>query len=587
MDNDSIEIHDGKVRVNGSLIEEAQATSFQQIDTSPYYKDDFHYFFVNPNGGHGVVGSVIQGESYHASRHCLVTDTCVWWGYKIIDADPKSFCMWDGYFAKDKDHVFHYGKILRGADAATFDYSDEGFGWDKEKIYLGDLTITGMDPHSFRILGGKYMKDKSQVLFYTTFIKGADAPSFELVDNVGTHWPYAKDKKRVYREGKALDADPKTFTIIGHHCSKDAAHVFYDAELLEGADPDTFVEDFLYYGYDKERAYFEGKLLCTHTGPVEILETTYLKTSDKVFYYGKEVRGADASSFHQVQEGQGFMADKQHVWKGDWNPRLSEWEARVIEEADPQTFECLGSSYAKDSTYVWYYGRKRFKPADIQTFMVLTYGWAKDSKMAYYKGVRRKEVDPDSLEVIENGLGQDKVKDRNGIYVDGKREGTLPTKDQLLALSDEDLENDVYDLVVQFFRRKGYTRESAIHAPKPLAYIFYSKDFEYQWGNGGIYQQFDNCGDESLDLVAEAYDVFGLKEQAQILRDITKAYRDAKKAYEQKLMRELDHREYLDEADNLDLESFSKHYLKFEGPTMVARVGYIRKNVGEILEVLQ
>lgn len=584
MDNFSVEIKDDKVKVNGAFIKDAQPATFKRIGKSPYYMDDLHYFFVNPNGGHGIVGDVIHGESANASRHYLVTDTRAWYGYENIDADPKSFCMWEGYFAKDKDHVYQYGKILRGADAQTFTYSAEGFGNDKKRIYVGDMIITGMDPKSFQLLGGKYMKDASQVLFETSFIKGVDAPSFEMVDNIDSHWPYARDKNRIYRSGKPLEADPSSFQIIGHHTSKDAMHVFYDMDLLEDADPETFVEESLYYSYDKGRAYFEGKLLCTHSGNVETFNSIYLKTSEKVFYYDKELKQADAPSFHQVGEGEYFMADRKHVWKGDWNPRLSDWEARILQDADPKTFTCISSSYAKDSTYVWYYGRKRFKPTDMETFTVLTYEWAKDSKVAYYKGVRRKDVDVHSLEVMENRLGQDRIRDKNGIIVDGKREGMLPTQEELIALSDEDLENDMDDLVIGFFQQKGYTYESALNAPESLAYIYFSKNFEYQWGNGGIYQQFDNYGDESLTLVADAYEVFGLKKQANLVRKMADEYQNAKNIYQKKVGKVLSHRDYINEADNLDLEHFEKEYLKFEGPTSVARVAYIRKNLQDILD---
>ena len=109
-----------------------------------------------------------------------------------------------------------------------------------------------------------------------------------------------------------------------------------------------------------------------------------------------------------------------------WNPMAMRYHTRVLEDADPDTFEAIGREHGKDATtvYEWdipilhadpasykrlsdgyskdatqvFYGRKRLEGADLATFERLGDGWSRDVDDVY-SGNRRLEIcDIDTFE---------------------------------------------------------------------------------------------------------------------------------------------------------------------------------------------
>lgn len=166
-------------------------------------------------------------------------------GVKIVDADAKTFQVVGLVefeknqieekarqenqtinYSKDDIHAFYNGVLISGADAKTFDFIYTGafyqeYAKDKNHVYYKGDIIVGADSRTFKSLArhtyvfpgtGPYGVDGQHAFYGTEMIQGADVQTFDAwsTDTPG----YAKDKNRVYFEGKVVPgANPKTFNF--------------------------------------------------------------------------------------------------------------------------------------------------------------------------------------------------------------------------------------------------------------------------------------------------------------------------------------------------------------------------------------
>jgi len=222
-------------------------------------------------------------------------------------ADPNTFVCIDfcnaNRWAKDKNHVFCNWKIF-DADAATFELINDSFAKDKDYLYAGYLekiqkisvntnqlvkisslyVRTETDVYycnekfaSFSVsdtvgiqtvFGFKWLKADGRLFFegepyYDTSI---DVGSLEYMTD-----GYLKDKSRAYFGYMYKDvltpirgADIESFKPLGEHShyAKDKSRIYYEGEVVEGANPQTFYYDRdKDYAYDGKKVYRDGKLV--------------------------------------------------------------------------------------------------------------------------------------------------------------------------------------------------------------------------------------------------------------------------------------------------------------------------------------
>jgi len=116
---------------------------------------------------------------------------------------------------------------------------------ENERKKQGYLTIY----EDFKITNDK-------VYHYDTLIVDADAKTFEIV---GQGWQ--RDKNYYYYFGKRMPfVDRNSFKFLGNRYSKDKFNVYYYENIIEGADTKTFrhIKGTL-DGRDKKNCYREGK----------------------------------------------------------------------------------------------------------------------------------------------------------------------------------------------------------------------------------------------------------------------------------------------------------------------------------------
>lgn len=175
---------------------------------------------------------------------------------------------------------------------------------------------------------------------------------------------YSIERGMVYFNGQPMPyADAQTFQILGYGYAKDRQHVYMDGYILEYVEPLSFrlKEDRHrpYAGYDEwDRP--------PHT-------YGYYKTKFDVFFNGRKIEDASASTFKEL--GEGYAKDSFNVY----------YLGNKIPDASANTFRILGGGYSRDAFNVYFYG-KEIPDASASTFKYDGNGYAHDAFDTYYNG---------------------------------------------------------------------------------------------------------------------------------------------------------------------------------------------------------
>lgn len=178
--------------------------------------------------------------------------------YKSVDAvltdvDVDSFVIVEpSLYAKDKNHVYYRNNILDKLDPATTEYIGNHAIKDKHRLYLYGTEIKGIDAESYQQLSGsRYGKDKYSLFFNFEPVLDVDVDSFVVLDSetqavwFGGNYSsncYGKDKNSAYYEGKKMaNVDLASFKALFNGYAKDSKFVYYNGEIVNGANPKTFV----------------------------------------------------------------------------------------------------------------------------------------------------------------------------------------------------------------------------------------------------------------------------------------------------------------------------------------------------------
>jgi hypothetical protein len=258
---------------------------YQQRGGAWYYRD--HPMQLQP----GERLTPLSGEFAKSQRNGYFR------GLAISGSDGGSFEVLDGHYAKDRSQVYYCFARRESEDYFT----------TQRRI----VKVLEADPTSFQVMRRGYAKDATKVFYEGTSFAVRDAASFELLD----YGLFARDRLVGYYDDIPIPgSDGASFTPLDDHYARDRAQIYFaDKDLgqspivarswrLEGALLDSFEALEGRYARDARRAYHNGKPLpVSDGGRLEVVSLGYAKTQTKVFYEGKEVRGADAASFAMLQ----------------------------------------------------------------------------------------------------------------------------------------------------------------------------------------------------------------------------------------------------------------------------------------------
>lgn len=202
-----------------------------------------------------------------------------------------------GYFFKD-DCVFLDGNKINGADAITFTHFNNR---------------------------GHYSKDQNHVYYNEKKLKCSDAATFQPLANDDTDGYWHDKYHGYYKWNKITDADGATLKYAGHHFAFDKEHVFCEGKLIHGANRKTFSPIASFIGRDSKNVYVRT-MSATNIRDIESFEI--ITINDELF-------GKDSKQIYNISYGN--------------NPLTP------FPNADLETFEPVGSYYAKDKNQVYYY----------------------------------------------------------------------------------------------------------------------------------------------------------------------------------------------------------------------------------------
>lgn len=215
---------------------------------------------------------------------------------------------------------------------------------------------------------------KILLLFVFVGLLAACDAGFQEIDGKYVYVDANESQGRV--EHPIPDADPNSFEVLNTKgYARDKLHVYFQYQLLEGADPNTF----------------------------EAISDLYGKDTSQVYYRGKPIQGADPASFSLINLQWG--RDRNDIYIQD----------RPIKACDPATFELLKDGWEKDSECV-YRGSAQLENADPKTFTVLNYWFGKDSSHVYDSFPRIIEGADAATFKLQKGLCKVCAEDKNHCY---------------------------------------------------------------------------------------------------------------------------------------------------------------------------
>ncbi len=187
----------------------------------------------------------------------------------IENADPETFIKTDFNWAKDKQTHFYRHQPLE-VDHDSFRPINNYFALDNNKAYyyfLDRFEAFDANVSSFQKVNEIYVRDDQNLYLFLDYLKRekvgkllalpySDFKAVEFYDE-----NHLRISHRVYYRGQLIDGiNPDQVEVAGPEYIKDQQHVFYEGDLLAGADAPTFRYDEAVYSYrDEKNFYREGK----------------------------------------------------------------------------------------------------------------------------------------------------------------------------------------------------------------------------------------------------------------------------------------------------------------------------------------
>jgi hypothetical protein len=174
------------------------------------------------------------------------------------------------------------------------------------------------------------------------------------------------------------------------------------------------------FARDKNLVYFRGlPLEGADAGTFRPLRSPYWTDANRVYYFDKPVPGADPRTFRFLKKSY-WTRDDGNVYYG----------ADPVNPKDLASFELVNASWARDE--LWYYPAQYDSHNPIETlergtFEILKGGWARDCCRVFYFDRVVDGADPATFEAISDVRGRD----QSYYYLTGFRQRTVAQEEAL------------------------------------------------------------------------------------------------------------------------------------------------------------
>ena len=189
---------------------------------------------------------------------------------KIEEADRKSFTLLNSEFSKDNKNVYYYGNKIKDLNSEEFEFEGNNFIKDLDIVYF----LKNKDKaYALKTEIGKEICERVPLNVDTKTFKYSNADAYTNGLTTAESNGYLQDKNGVYY----FDMNKLNKFSSDNIFSK-----------IEGADIHSFIQ--LMFGYAKDR--------------------------NKVYFEGKELKGADVKSFKIIiSNGKVLVKDKNKIYK--------------------------------------------------------------------------------------------------------------------------------------------------------------------------------------------------------------------------------------------------------------------------------
>lgn len=161
---------------------------------------------------------------------------------RVVSSDPAHFAVLEGGLSKDSAAVYWSDGTVLSDDPAHFSViSDDDhylFTKDARAVEVNGALIADADPATFRVLKGGYARDRQSIFYFTDRVADADPSSFATLAG-----SYGRDARHAFWMGAPIPgADSASFRVLNANleCSADGGHAYYQDTVITGADPRTF-----------------------------------------------------------------------------------------------------------------------------------------------------------------------------------------------------------------------------------------------------------------------------------------------------------------------------------------------------------
>lgn len=227
----------------------------------------------------------------------------LYYGGQLTDTHPDFATLQElsPIYAIDKDHVYDHGEIIPGANPKNFHVIDDSsyMSTDGSTVFAGSIPVPDLDA-STTVAFGIYAKDTDTVYAFNDPAQDIDPASLHLLG--GANSLYGVDKNYVWYGDtplKSLDPNSAVVSANGEYIHDNKAWYHYD-RLIAEADPTVPYYTFpnSVYSMSKQTAYYNDELLNADCASFELLGYFFAKDKDHVFYQGVAIPGVHADSFH-------------------------------------------------------------------------------------------------------------------------------------------------------------------------------------------------------------------------------------------------------------------------------------------------
>lgn len=382
---------------------------------------------------------------------------------KIEEADVNSFEVLGETesYAKDKNNVYFWGKIIANADVKTFKIISEdinGYSKDKNNVYIGIQKIEGADSKTFEKIKDTlyYFKDKNNLYYRGTKID-------EIKNNVKIMTAgiidIVKNGDKFYANGEKIDIeDPETFEIIKNDYyanpnkiyAKDSKNIYTIvsigektfSKVIKGVDKNTFeIMENTLYSKDKKNIYFIGndviQIKEADKNTFTIVEDFFSYDKNNVYFMGKKINGISSEKFRVIDIISDFitietfflLADSKNLYKFIYTVDYETYEIKstkliVVEniKVDTPSFESIKKTftgnYYRDKNSVFYYEEfgknklRKIEGADRNSFVDIGNYFAVDNKNIYYLGKKIENISSEGFKEFNQSI----IKNKDNVY---------------------------------------------------------------------------------------------------------------------------------------------------------------------------